>query len=84
MVKALKSYIKWRNKNAEAISFFMDGVLNAKDESNKLKLTLKLKRLFNLFCKDKNSRLNCSFNDWRKIVYSLQANERALLIQKYH
>ena len=83
ILDAMLNYNKIKNEKAEKIKNFAKGILIAKNNLNKLKLTLKMKKLVDKKTKDEDYIKRMNLRRFHRNVQKLKNTQNARIIQRF-
>ena len=83
LMEAMKKYNKIKIEKAKKINEFAKGILLAKDMLNKLKLTLKMRKLFEKKKKDEDYIKRMNLRRFHRNVQKIKNNQNARIIQRF-
>jgi len=83
ILESMINYNKLKNEQAKKINEFTKGILLAKSNLNKMKLTLKLRKLIDKKNKDVNYIKKMTLRRFNRNVQKIKNNQNARIIQKF-
>ena len=83
IIESMRNYSKIKIAKAKKINKFTKGVLIAKNNLNKLKLTLKLRKLFEKKKKDEDYIKGMNLRRFHRNVQKIKNNQNARIIQRF-
>ena len=83
ILESMINFNKLKNEQAKKINQFTKGILLAKNNLNKLKLTLKLRKLFEQKNKDENYIKKMALRRYHRNVQKIKNNQNARIIQRF-